>query len=201
MWDAEAIKSLQSCRTVETRIDGDSGISLTFRVQKGWRFGLAGRVGGMIRLLATFFYLGTSPRMPGTVGTLGGVPVVMALYQLGALGYMFGALILTLLAIGVSQVFESRYGVSDSPEVVIDEVVGYVVAMTWLPWTWQSFVFAFVLFRLLDIWKPFPIGYIDRNVKGGLGVVVDDVAAGLVVNLVLQIVYTHTHWLGEPLGV
>ena len=153
----------------------------------------------MVRLFATFFYLGTSPRIPGTIGTLGGIPVVLALFYLGELGYMAGALILTLVAIGVAQAFEEKYGVHDSREVVIDEVIGYVVAMTWLPITWQSFVFAFGIFRLLDGFKPFPIGYIDRRVKGGLGVVADDIFAGVITNLILQIVFAQTHWLGESL--
>ena len=154
----------------------------------------------MVRLLATFFYLGTSRWIPGTVGTLGGIPVVIALLYLGDIGYMVGAFVLVLAAIGISQVFEEKYNVHDSREIVIDEVVGYVVAMTWLPWTWQSFVSAFAIFRLLDGFKPFPINYIDRRMKGGLGVVADDLFAGIVTNFILQIVFTKTHWLGEQLG-
>lgn len=150
----------------------------------------------MLRLLATFFYLGFCPWFPGTVGTLGGIPVIIALFYLGNIGYMVGAFILTLLAIGVSQAFEEKYGVSDSPEIVIDEVIGYVVAMTWLPLTWQSFVLSFAIFRLLDGFKPFPISYIDSHVKGGLGVVADDLLAGMITNLILQVVFTQTHWLG-----
>ncbi len=78
--------------------------------------------------------------------------------------------------------------VHDSQEVVIDEVVGYLVAFTWLPMNWTSVVTAFVLFRALDIVKPFPISWLDRKVKGGLGTVVDDLAAGLVANIILQAV-------------
>jgi phosphatidylglycerophosphatase A len=75
-------------------------------------------------------------------------------------------------------------------------VVGYVIAMTWLPLTWQSFLAAFVVFRFFDILKPGPIRRIDQRVKGGLGTVLDDVAAGLVSSVILQVLLRETHWLG-----
>jgi len=71
--------------------------------------------------------------------------------------------------------------------------------MTWLPMTWQSMLFGFVLFRVLDILKPFPIGFIDKKVQGGLGVIADDVVAGLIANIALQVVYSQTNWLGARL--
>jgi phosphatidylglycerophosphatase A len=89
--------------------------------------------------------------------------------------------------------------VHDPGEIVIDEVIGYVIAATWLPLTWQTFVAAFVVFRLFDIWKPFPIRQIDQKAKGGLGTVLDDVAAGIAANMVLQFVYAQTGLLGETL--
>jgi phosphatidylglycerophosphatase A len=65
-----------------------------------------------------------------------------------------------------------------------------------LPITWQTFLFGFAAFRLLDIVKPFPISYFDKKVPRGLGVVADDVVAGLLCNIILQVVYTQTTWLG-----
>ncbi len=62
--------------------------------------------------------------------------------------------------------------------------------------TWQAYVAGFCLFRVLDIFKPFPIGYLDRKISGGMGVMADDIAAGVIANLILQIVYTKTLWLG-----
>ena len=85
----------------------------------------------------------------------------------------------------------------DPKEVVIDEVAGFLVAMTWLPLSWSSFLAAFLLFRLFDVWKPLFIGYLDKNVKGGLGIVADDLAAGIVTNIILQVVYQQTDWLGH----
>ena len=109
-------------------------------------------------------------------------------------------MVATLLAIGfsiwVSHLYEKQTGLHDSKEVVIDEVVGFLVAMTWLPLTWQAFLAAFILFRIFDIWKPLFIGQLDRKVTGGFGVVMDDVAAGLVTNVILQWVFHRTNWLG-----
>ena len=82
------------------------------------------------------------------------------------------------------------------PKVVIDEVAGFFVTLTWLPVTWQTFLAGFILFRLLDIWKPLFIGVMDRKIKGGAGTVLDDIAAGIVANLILQAVYYRTDWLG-----
>lgn len=146
----------------------------------------------MIRLLATFFYLGKSPWIPGTVGTLGGIPLVMVLFQLGSTGYVVGACVLTLTAIIIAQMFETKYNVHDSHEVVIDEVVGYVIAMAGLPPKLTYFVAAFVIFRLLDGLKPFPINYIDRHIHGGVGTVSDDILAGVITNLILQVILKQT---------
>ncbi|MCB0341265.1 MAG: phosphatidylglycerophosphatase A [Pseudobdellovibrionaceae bacterium] len=153
----------------------------------------------LIEFVATWFYLGRISKAPGTVGTLGALPFVWMAVQVGSLGYMIVTFILTLSAIFVADLYEVEMGVHDSKHVVIDEVVGYFIAMTWLPMTWQSFLAAFLLFRFFDILKPFPIGILDKKVKGGLGVVVDDVAAGLITNILLQIVFTKTNWLGYQL--
>lgn len=101
--------------------------------------------------------------------------------------YIIGTALLIGLAIFSAQLHESLHGGHDASEIVIDEVVGYLVAFALLPWHWSSIFGAFVLFRIFDIIKPFPISWLDRRVKGGLGVVVDDLAAGLVANIILQL--------------
>jgi phosphatidylglycerophosphatase A len=148
----------------------------------------------------TFFGTGLSPKAPGTVGTLAALPLIWAIFHVGPLVYMASVLLLALTAIFACQIYESRSGRHDQPEIVIDEVLGIMIAMTWLPMTWQSFVAAFVLFRILDIWKPFPIGYLDQRIPGGVGVIADDVAAGLITNIVLQVVLNQTNWLGIQIG-
>ena len=81
-----------------------------------------------------------------------------------------------------------------------DEVVGFLITMVWLPLTWQSLLLGFVLFRFFDIVKPPPIRQLDQHVKGGFGVMIDDIAAGLISSVILQIIYTQTSWLGVQIS-
>lgn len=137
--------------------------------------------------------------MPGTFGTFLGIPLAWVFTYFSPLGYMVAAVVSILFASVVAEMHERNSGNHDPKEIVIDEVVGYVIAATWLPVTWQSFVAAFIVFRFFDILKPPPIRTIDQRVKGGLGTVLDDVAAGLAANVILQIVAVKTAWLGVSL--
>ena len=139
--------------------------------------------------------------MPGTFGTLWGLPIALILAQGSPIFYMVAAVILLLFAVFVAQAYEGGMDAHDPSEVVIDEIVGYVIAFTWLPLTWQAFLAAFLAFRFFDILKPFPINYIDSKIQGGLGTVLDDVAAGIFANILLQFIYSHTPWLGAQLHV
>lgn len=150
-------------------------------------------------ILATVGYVGRARYAPGTMGTLVGIPLALGLMKLGPLLYMALAFALVLASIAIAEVHEQHLKTHDASEIVIDEVVGYVITLTWLPLTWQTFALGFVLFRFLDVLKPFPINVIDRKVKGGFGVVLDDVAAGIIANVVLQVIYTRTGWLGWQL--
>ena len=142
----------------------------------------------VVRLLATWFGCGLSPKAPGTFGTLGAIPLCWLLFQVTTpLGYMLSTLIFSIAAIFVAHFHEATSGEHDASEVVIDEVAGYLVAMAWMPFTWSYVVAAFFIFRLFDIWKPYPISYVDRQVKGGVGAVGDDLLAGILTNIVLQI--------------
>jgi phosphatidylglycerophosphatase A len=151
----------------------------------------------ILEALATGFYLGKIPKAPGTFGTLLGIPCawVMATF-LPPVWYMIVTVVFILVASAIAEMYEREIVAHDPKEIVIDEVVGYVIAMTWLPLTWQSFLAAFVVFRFFDILKPGPIRRIDQRVKGGLGTVLDDVAAGLVSSVILQVLLRETHWLG-----
>lgn len=147
-------------------------------------------------MMATFFYFGRAPFMPGTMGTLGAIPIVYLFSLAGTYGYIILTFLFTLFAVRVSDVYEQNVQDHDSKEVVIDEVVGFLMTMFWLPLTWQAFLAGFLLFRILDILKPFPISRIDRNTPGGFGTVADDLVAGVIANMILQFVYTQTDWLG-----
>lgn len=151
---------------------------------------------GVLIHSATLFGVGRWPWGPGTWGTLVTVPLAVALAWVGPLWHMIFVLTLVPVSIVAAEFYEQDGGAHDPKEIVIDEMLGYLIAMTWLPFTWQSFVAGFFLFRVLDIWKPFPISIFDRKVKGGLGTVIDDVVAGVLVNLLLQWVARETHLLG-----
>lgn len=150
----------------------------------------------MLKQIATLFGVGRISKAPGTWGTLATLPFCYFLLKLGPFIYMAVTLLMIILAIVASEKYEQQSDTHDAKEIVIDETVGFLVTMTWVPVTWQSFLIGFLLFRLLDIWKPFPIRYFDRTVKGGFGVVVDDLVAGIVGNIILQLMLHHTAWLG-----
>ncbi len=151
--------------------------------------------------LATFFGVGLSPKAPGTVATVATIPLVLLLNWAGPFVYIGATIAITILGIVAAQAYEDDKGGHDHSEIVIDEVAGFLIAMIWLPMTWQAILIGFVLFRLLDITKPLFIGYLDKKIQGGLGVMIDDVAAGIVVSLIMQFLYSHTNWLGSQILV
>ncbi len=154
----------------------------------------------IIEILATCGFFKKVKFMPGTVGTLWGLPLAYVFSLAGILNYMVLSFLFIGFSIWVCHLYEQYSGEHDQSHVTIDEVAGFLVTMVWLPMTWQSLLAGFLLFRLLDILKPYPISYLDKKVKGGLGTVVDDLAAGLVSNIILQVIYTQTNWLGSQLS-
>lgn len=134
------------------------------------------------------FGLGAAPFAPGTFGTLLGIPVYLLLAGSSLPVYLATVAALFLLGIAVCGVTARSLGVHDHPAIVFDEVVGFLVAMTLAPRGVGWLVAGFALFRLFDIWKPWPIRWIDRHVHGGLGIMLDDALAGVYALLVLQAV-------------
>ena len=127
------------------------------------------------------------PKAPGTFGTLGAVPLAVGVYYFGV---FFGALfivIFILIAVWASGLSQKILGRDDPPEVVIDEVAGFLLTVFLVPPSWLSLCFGFLLFRFFDILKPFPIGRSEK-LKGGAGVVLDDLLAGIYSNLCLRVV-------------
>lgn len=151
--------------------------------------------------IATLFSVGKFPKAPGTVGTLATIPLWYFLAQTGPLIYMVVTFLLFPLGVMAAQAYENHIGKHDSKEIVIDEVVGFLITMTWLPLTWQSVVIGFTVFRILDIVKPPPIRQLDQKVQGGFGVMVDDVVAGIIGSIIMQLIYTQTNWLGVQISV
>lgn len=150
-------------------------------------------------IVSTWFYVGRIRWAPGTWGTLATIPFVIMFQMMGSIAYMAVTFLIIFLGIFLSDIYEKSNGDHDLPEIVIDEVAGYMIAMTLMPITWQALTLGFLIFRFFDIFKPFPIGWLDRKINGGLGVMVDDVAAGVITNVILQILYTKTAWLGSQI--
>lgn len=129
--------------------------------------------------LACGFGSGASPWAPGTAGTLVAVPVYLLLSHLDTLNYLAITTMMFLLGIYLCDRAAVRFGQHDHAAIVWDEIVGFLVTMSLLPPAWQWIVAGFIAFRLFDILKPWPISWLDRHVGGGLGIMLDDIAAGL----------------------
>jgi phosphatidylglycerophosphatase A len=128
-------------------------------------------------LVASWGPCGWSPVAPGTVGTLGAIPLWWALHRLSLPLYAVTLVALGAIAVHASERAGAYWKVADASPIVIDEVVGYLVAMALTPWSWPAAAAGFVLFRVFDVAKPWPASAFDR-MKSGFGVVMDDVAAG-----------------------
>lgn len=136
-------------------------------------------------IISSFFYLGYSPIAPGTAGTLGAIPLFYLMVSyLTELQYSIVLLLITAVAIAVSFEAEKIYNREDPGEVVIDEVVGFIITMAFIAPTIINVVLGFFLFRAFDIIKPFPCRRLE-SLRGGYGIVMDDVAAGVWANVVL----------------
>ena len=141
-----------------------------------------------VHLLALGFGAGLAPFAPGTFGSVVGLGVALALAPL-AIGLNVAAVVIAVVA-GVWICGESarRLGVHDHPAIVWDEVAGMMITMLAAPAAWWGAPLAFVLFRAFDIAKPWPIREIDHGMPGGLGIMLDDVLAGIFAALVLMVV-------------
>ncbi len=136
--------------------------------------------------MATGLGTGLLPIAPGTWATPLGLGLAWVLSFIIWPGSLAVLAAIFVIGIWASRRAAARLGREDPPEVVIDEIVGMAVGLWLVPLTWWTVLGGFFLFRAVDIFKPWPIGVLDRRVGGGLGIMVDDVAAGVVVNLVLQ---------------
>ena len=138
----------------------------------------------IIKLLATGFGSGLSPVAPGTIGTLVGIPICLfSLPLIWPLRFLFVIVILAL-AVFISGRAEMIYSKKDDQRIVIDEIAGFQVAMLPVAITGLHLCLAFVLFRIFDIWKPFPVNKL-QDLPGGWGVVLDDVGAGIYAGVIM----------------
>lgn len=139
-----------------------------------------------VHMLAFGFGAGLAPVAPGTVGTLVAVPVWWLLAQLSITVYCVIVVGMGLAGIWICGKTARDLNTPDHPGIVWDEIIGYLITMFMAPVSAVWMVIGFLLFRLFDIWKPFPIRWLERRVPGGLGIVLDDVMAGLYAFAVMQ---------------
>ena len=141
-----------------------------------------------VHFLAFGFGSGLSPKAPGTAGTLAAIPLYLLLVQLPLLGYLLAVCLITLGGIWLCGESSRRLGVHDHGGIVWDEFAGFFVTMIAAPSGWVWIGLGFALFRLFDIWKPWPVRVADRHIHGGLGIMLDDLLAGVYAWLVLQVI-------------
>jgi phosphatidylglycerophosphatase A len=141
-----------------------------------------------VHLLALGFGTGLAPVAPGTFGSLVGLVLSLALAPLGWPWNVAAVAVAVLGGVWICGESARRLGVHDHPAIVWDEVAGMMITMLWAPPGWWAAPLAFVLFRLFDIAKPWPIREIDHGMRGGAGIMLDDVLAGIFAGLVLMIV-------------
>ena len=137
-------------------------------------------------LIALGFGSGLSPRAPGTVGTLAAIPLFLLLAQLPWYVYLLAVAAALGLGVWVCDRVAARKKVKDPGAIVWDEFVGLWIGLFLLPAGWWWLLAGFVLFRIFDIAKPWPVSWADRSLSGGLGIMMDDVVAGLYTLCVLQ---------------
>lgn len=141
----------------------------------------------IIVALASGLGSGYSPVASGTAGSLVAIPLVLLLLPLPVTTYLVTIITFTFLAVWISDHAQILYKQHDSHYIVIDEIAGMLFTFVGQEPHWLTIATGFVLFRMFDIWKPWPCSYIDKHVKGGLGVVMDDVVAGIYANIGLWI--------------
>jgi len=142
-----------------------------------------------VLFVAFGFGAGLAKKAPGTFGTLVGIPIYLLLVVAGPTCYALSLIALTLGGIWICQQASDRLGVHDHQGIVLDEIVGFLITMVAVPVSWQAILIGFALFRLFDIVKPWPIRIIDERVGGGLGIMMDDVLAGVLAALVMQLMW------------
>ena len=150
--------------------------------------------GRLADILATALGLGYVPYIPGTFASLVTAGAVAGLHRASdsaALLLGAGLALLLPLSIWASARVAHRVGRHDPSHVVIDEVVGQVFCLLWVPFSWTFLFMGFVAFRLFDILKPYPIRRVER-LRGGMGIVCDDLIAGLYAGLLLRLAYALT---------
>lgn len=144
-----------------------------------------------IHFFSLGFGTGLAPTAPGTFGTLPALFLVWLFAPLGTAAYFGVVVLFVLLGVYLCGATAKAMGEHDAPAIVWDEIAGFMIAMIAIPVSMLSLFLAFVLFRFFDILKPWPIRWFDQHVEGGLGIMLDDVLAGLFTLIIMHLLLVY----------
>lgn len=139
------------------------------------------------QLIATIFFLGYFPIASGTVGAFVGIFIYLAIKNLSPLFYLIFTLIFFAVSLWSANQAEIYLKEKDSPKIIIDEAVSFLVTMFLIPYSLKTVALGFVLNRFFDITKIYPANIVEKKVKGGAGIMLDDIIAGIYSNILLRI--------------
>lgn len=142
-----------------------------------------------VLFIATGCFIGKIPFAPGTFGSLAGILLCFILSKTSVMAAILCIILFIIFSIWIANDAEKILNRKDPGSIVIDEIAGMTVTLIGLPFNVFYVTTGFLIFRILDITKPFPIRYIDRRVSGGAGIVFDDIAAGMIANVILRIIW------------
>ena len=140
-----------------------------------------------VMFLATGCFIGNISFAPGTFGSVLGLPLSFFLSKIDFSMGVLLTLVFILFAIWIAHEAEKTLNTEDPGCIVIDEIAGIILTLFGLPFNITSVTAGFLVFRVLDIWKPYPIRFLEKKFSGGIGIVLDDVVAGILSNLILRI--------------
>lgn len=146
----------------------------------------------IIAIIVTWFGSGKAGFAPGTCGSLATLPVVFGIeYFWGQNGIIIFAIAVTLIGIYAADAYAKHLGIEDPGMIVIDETAGQSITLIFAGLNIYLYLIGFVLFRIFDILKPWPVSWADTKVKGGLGIMLDDIFAGLIGMVILWAIKTY----------
>ena len=147
------------------------------------------RLSNPIHFLALGFGSGLAPKAPGTFGTLAAIPLFLLLAPLDNMIYLTLIILMSVTGVYICGKAAKDAGVHDHGAIVWDEFVGLLITMFLMPVTWQTILVGFALFRFFDILEPWPISYLDKNCHGGLGIMLDDIVAGIAAWVCMMLIF------------
>lgn len=142
-----------------------------------------------VQCLAVGFGSGLAPKAPGTFGTIAAIPLFLLLSWLSPIYYIAVVVFISIVGIYICGKAAEEVGVHDHPAIVWDEFAGFLITMIMVPVNWQTIAVGFLLFRVFDILKPWPISFIDKKISGGFGIMLDDILAGVFALIIMHLIF------------